>query len=155
MGGDPTKLDHYESYPVCGFCVNAWDIVYQRRRALTSPEQWLGYCKVNGCDPDIWDYINLTTHWPKGWKVFRESGIPNWKKLPAPPPFDDRVYHRRESDGQNAKWRKVMNTLSVRAQERKADRRMIDPVDLAEWDEDASDPAPALLVADLDDDDLW
>lgn len=153
--GDPTKFEHYARYPMCGFCTNAWDIIYQRMRTHTNPEEWLNYCPVHGCDPDVWDYINLTTHWPKGWKVFRETGMPNWKKMPPKPTPDDRVFHKRATDGLNAKWRRTSNALLNKAQDAKADHKMIDPVDLAEWDDADAAPPVQLLVADLDDDDLW
>jgi hypothetical protein len=44
---------------ICGYCSTAWDLVYKRQRSVTSAEQWVGYCKEGGCDPDIWDYVDL------------------------------------------------------------------------------------------------
>lgn len=140
---------------MCGFCQNVWDLIYQRRRLTTDPERWLAMCPVSGCDPDVWDYLNRTTHWPKGWKVFRATNMPVWSKLPPPPETDDRVYHKRKTEGHNAKWRRTANLLDGRAIAAAHARRLEDPVDRAEWDEEVVPSKPALLVASLEDDDLW
>jgi hypothetical protein len=151
---NPATFEHYAHYPVCGYCINAWDIVYQRMRMSTSPAQWVDYCKVFGCDPDIWDYLDPETGWPRDWPMVGEPEVPKWSNLPIPPDPDNRVYHKRDNDGQNAPWRKVGRALTNKAIEARADFNMIDPVDRAEWDDD-EDNVVELLVADLSDADLW
>src|SRR4051794_1839621 len=100
--GNPAQLKHYANYPVCGFCINAWDIVYQRTRSNTSAARWVDYCKVVGCDPDIWDYLDMETGWPKGWPMKGEPEMPDWDKLPKPPEQDNRVYHKRRDSSPTA-----------------------------------------------------
>lgn len=63
---------------ICGFCQTAWDIVYGRCRSNTSPGTWVGYCARGGCDPDIWDYVEV-------------DGTVGYQT----PPFVERLYHRR------------------------------------------------------------
>jgi hypothetical protein len=136
---------------MCGFCQNVWDLIYQRRQMTTDCERWLALCPAGGCDPDVWDHINRTTHWPKGWKVYKNTRQPNWSKLPPPPETDDRVYHKRKTDGPNAKWRRFSRVLDNAAIAARAAYREEDPVDRAEWDEEEK---PSKVI-DLDDDDLW
>jgi len=121
----------------------------------TNMEEWLSKCPVGGCDPDVWDHVNMTTHWPKGWKVSRTTGLPNRAKLPPVPEHDDRTYHKRKTEGPNAKWRRTANVLDNQAIAARAARRLEDPTDRAEWDEDVEVAKPAILVPSLEDDDLW
>jgi hypothetical protein len=152
MSGDPTNIKHYMNFPVCGFCNTAWDVLYGRIRSATSPAQWVGYCKAGGCDPDIWDFIDEGTGWPNGWKLGFKGmplfyGDPKKNKVKFPP-TDNRVYHRRATDDQNAPWRKFMvrlNNLSIKESEK---RRNVSFDDL-EW-EGADDP-----LDDIEDEDLF
>jgi hypothetical protein len=96
---------------MCGYCMNAWDMIYMRRRSgITTPAAWIGYCRVGGCDPDVWDFLDDTTGWPKGF-VFKpgDGGHVDWektiKKYKMPEP-DNRVYHRRFDDSDGAAWRR-------------------------------------------------
>ena len=150
--GNPAEFEHYKKYPMCGFCTNAWDIIYQRSRHLTSPVVWVGeYCPVGGCDPEVWDYLNSTTMWPKGFKVSKKTGMPNWDKLPNLPDHDDRVFHKRKTDGPNAKWRRTSNALLKKAIEAHEAFRLEDPTDRAEWDDEEDVTQPV----DLADADIW
>jgi hypothetical protein len=154
--GDPTRFEHYNHYPVCGYCLNAWNIIYQRWVSALSPVEWLHYCRHNGCDPDVWDYINRATGWPKGFKVGRQSGKPNLTKLPPVPEYDPRVFHKRDPQDEfssQARWRKNSDALIRKAQDYRATLRGVSPVELAEWDEPESEE-PELLV-DLSDPDIW
>lgn len=162
MSDDPTKFDHYVSYPVCGFCMSAWDIIFQRMRALTSPQRFVEWCKVGGCDPDVWDYIDDRSGWPYGWKLIAQPSVPDvpirvkWKLLPEPPEFDDRVYHKRSPDskGPNEPWRRTSTQLLKQAQAKAERKRNGDFV--IEWDddedEDNPDPVDAVETDDADDD---
>jgi hypothetical protein len=162
MTGDPTTIKHYTHLPMCGFCVNAWDVIYGRVRTLISCEQWIGYCKWGGCDPDVWEYIDEITGWPIGMKL-NKQGKPkafyDHKIVIEIPPFDNRVYHRRSDSGDNAPWRKVSVQLMKAWQERTAKIKGIKIEDV-EW-EDSIYPDPNYTepvqtkVVDLDDPDLW
>jgi hypothetical protein len=150
-----TQFEHYMRYPMCGYCNSAWDVIYQRLRMHTSPEQWLGYCPVGGCDPDIWDYIDERTGWPLKWKMQPNGFRPRWDKLPPIPDYDDRCYHKRGGDGPSEPWRKVSAKLLRIAQERSAAKRGISVEEL-EWDDDEEPtPEPAPEVTDADDDIEW
>lgn len=179
-----TEIKHYTNFPVCGFCMNAWDIVYGRMRAHTSPMTFLSFCRHGGCDPDIWEHIDEGTGWPDKWKL-NDKGLPQWWFEKAPknvkiPVTDNRVYHLRADSDSHAPWRNVMPRLMREWQARIAKRKGIDlnGNDL-EWDEAMYDddeepgpvvpakpvkaaskkaaptPAPAPAADWSDDDDLW
>jgi hypothetical protein len=105
---------HYMRLPMCGYCINAWDIIYQRMRpGLKSPQEWLAYCHVGGCDPDVWNFLDEETGWPHGF-VFLQGGRVDWQQTLDDyevPAHDDTVYHRRANNGEAARWRKVMPKL--------------------------------------------
>ena len=107
---------HYVNLPMCGFCVNAWDVIYMRARPGTiSPQRWIEFCHHGGCDPDVWDYIDQETEWPPGF-VFLESGHVDWPETVEAyvvPDHDDRVFHMRLSEGPGAAWRKIMPKLAA------------------------------------------
>ena len=121
-------------YPVCGFCMTAWDMIYQRTRTGTPASQWVNYCKFGGCDPDVWDYISEGSGWPNKWKL-KPNGRPDWSKLPDPPPADDRCFHKRADSGSNAPWRKYGAKLLKESQEASHRRRNIQDHEVI-WDED-------------------
>ncbi len=86
----PIDPKHYVRLPICGYCGNAWDIVFGRPPWHKGPgrytaEEWLGHCRVGGCDPDIWEFL----------------------EDPFVVEYDNRVYHRREDDEPNAPWRRM------------------------------------------------
>lgn len=132
--GDVKNFKFYMNYPVCGFCMSAWDIVFQRRRGGLPPQQWVNYCKVGGCDPEIWEYLDDDTGWPKGWKL-RSNGWPDWKKLPKPPKANNDCYHRRDDDGVHAPWRKNSLKLLRQAQMKFEKQRNITDEQIR-WDEE-------------------
>jgi hypothetical protein len=164
---DATKLSHYMNYPVCGYCTNAWDVIYGRKRSRTSPMQWVSYCKVGGCDPDVWDHIDEGTGWPPGWKL-ADNGLPlGYSKSNKPlkiPATDDRVYHRRASDDPKAPWRNITNKLRREWGEKVAKKKGL-TADEIDWeDDDLQELVAADLLArdsvveddvDLDDPDMW
>jgi hypothetical protein len=104
---------HYMRLPMCGYCMNAWDMIYMRLRpGTTSPARWIEFCHVGGCDPDVWDFIDEGTGWPNGF-VLNDHGV-DWMETVEryqPPDHDNTVFHRRLSDGDGARWRKVMPKL--------------------------------------------
>jgi hypothetical protein len=98
MTDDPTDIRHYMKLPICGYCINAWDIIFKRppwdeRHGHRSPEAWLEHCHVGGCDPDVWEFLG-------------DDGWP----LPKPKP-DNRLYHRRDRNSDTARWRKFQPKL--------------------------------------------
>ena len=169
---DVTELRHYTNFPVCGYCMNAWNIIYGRMRTGLSPEKWLGYCRWGGCDPDVWDHIDDRTGWPWGWKVNKETGWPRCytdPKAPMPlPDTDNRVYHMRANDDPAAPWRKTSDRLRAARQTRNGKIKGIN-LDEIEWDEEeitdedvfgpngdeAMDAKMDAGEVDLDDEDLW
>jgi hypothetical protein len=70
-------------------------------------------CRVGGCDPDVWDYIDDATGWPIDFS-FHDDGHVDWpdtiETYPVPD-YDNAVFHRRGHDGEGAQWRKVMPKL--------------------------------------------
>lgn len=167
---DATQFKHYMSYPMCGFCTNAWDIIYARQRSGLSCEQWLDKCKVGGCDPDVWEYIDTRTGWPLGWKIDKATGRPKVyqdEKLEIPiPEYDDRVFHMRKPDrgnlyNPNAPWRKISERLRAESIRRKERLRKLSPDDPSLFDDDdedlfdEEDDERVTVPADLDDPDLW
>lgn len=165
MMSDATQLSHYTNYPMCGYCTNAWNIVFGRSRTIISCERWLKYCKWGGCDPDIWEYLDERTGWPLGWKVdpktmwprcFTDSKV----KLPIPD-FDNRVFHMRANDDPTAPWRKTSERLRAAAIDRKGKIKGIKVEDITDWNdggpEEEPDPAEQEFheATDLDDPDLW
>lgn len=141
---DPTNLHHYMNFPVCGFCTNAWDIVYGRMRSTTSPARFVEWCRVGGCDPDIWDFIDDGTGWPVGWKLSKHTGLPlcykDPKKWPLEiPEYDNRVYHRRKNDDPGAPWRKIMISLHNRQAKVKSESNKPTAFEDIEWDDDEAD----------------
>lgn len=105
---------HYMRLPMCGYCMNAWDMIYMRQRpAITSPASWIGYCRVGGCDPDVWEFLDDATGWPVGF-VMADNGHVNWAETIEtyePPEHDNTVFHRRLSESDTAAWRRVMPKL--------------------------------------------
>lgn len=110
---DPTQIDHYMAYPLCSFCTTAWDVIYDRLRAgnkygqYASPAEILNDCKVGGCDPDIWNYIDDETGWPIGVKLSPNTGHPicyaykrNAEKgkgrFKVYADYDNRLHHRSD-----------------------------------------------------------
>lgn len=92
---DLLNPNHYYRLPICGFCQNAWDMLFQRppwasRPGSMSPGEWVNLCPVGGCDPDVWDYLNEFTGEPNGVK----------------PKGNNATYHRRLTDDHSAAWRK-------------------------------------------------
>lgn len=140
-----TELRHYTHYPMCGYCYNAWNIVYCRTRSLTSPGKWVEWCPSGGCDPDIWDHIDENTGWPEDWKLDsmgHPKGYRNPKKYPLfIPKTDNRVYHLRADDDSNAPWRKTSSRLRNEQIARTAKKKGL-TIDDIEWDED---PEPSAV----------
>lgn len=65
---------------MCGYCETAWDQVMGRLKYHRyNPGYWLSYCRVGGCDPDIWDYLD-----GKGNVVER-------------PLYSKKLFHRRDA----------------------------------------------------------
>lgn len=167
---DATELSHYTNYPMCGYCSNAWDIIYGRQRTIISCERWLSYCKWGGCDPEVWEHIDERTGWPIGMKIDKATGWPKCftdiKATVLIPEYDNRVYHMRENSADNAPWRKVSERLRQAAIARKGKIKNIDlkDVDFGDdedfTDEDLFGPYGDTVVqhmqpTDLDDPDLW
>lgn len=167
---DATMLKHYVNYPVCGFCMNAWDILYGRQRTTISCEKWLSFCHWGGCDPDIWDYLDERTGWPLGTKIDPKTMWPRYftnHNLAIPiPEYDNRVYHMRETEDDRAPWRKTSDRLRAEYAKVKAGRKPIDLNEVA-WDDEeeitdedvfgpfGDDAVDAMQGVDLDDPDLW
>lgn len=154
MRYDVTNINHYDHYPLCGFCMNAWDIVYLRMRTRhTTAVKWVEMCKVGGCDPDIWEYLDEDTCWPIGWPV-GDNGEPIWEKvakLPLPKP-DNRCRHRRNDDSERAPWRKYGPRLAALASARVRGEKEVAETEEDIWD----DPPPAKVAAKVAlDDDIW
>lgn len=96
MTGNLLDPHHYMKLPICGYCMNAWDQIYNRspwdqRPGSIPPSRWLELCRVGGCDPDAWDFLD------------EETGLPH----PDPTP-DDRLFHRR---GQGRRWERYTPKL--------------------------------------------
>ncbi len=162
-----TQLRHYVHYPLCGFCQSAWDVIYQRLLNLqresghplnpgAAPLTSLTHCRWGGCDPDIWDYVNMQTGWPRGWKVSRRTGRPNLERLPEPPSPYPKVFHLRAEyhSPDHAAWRRTSTRLTNEAIERKRDAKAIlsDPGELDIWNEPPSSNGSSV---DLNDPELW
>lgn len=162
MSDDPTKFEHYVHYPVCGFCMTAWDLIFQRLRSITSPQRFVEWCKVGGCDPDVWDYIDERSGWPYGWKLIAQPTVATqpirvkWNKLPEPPEYDDRVYHKRSPDskGPSEPWRRTSAQLLKKAQEKNERKRNGEFV--IEWDgDDDEDEEPVETVVEATEEIEW
>lgn len=166
MNHDVTDLRHYVSYPVCGFCMNAWDMIYGRKRTGTNCEKWLGFCKWGGCDPDVWEYLDERTGWPWGWKINPKTMTPRvfetLMEIPIPD-YDNRVYHMRRSDDPGAPWRKTSERLRAARLAKNGKVKGINLEDV-EWDGEITDedltgvsgfPGHEPDAVDLDDPDLW
>jgi len=163
MEYDVTDLRHYTNFPICGFCYNAWDIIFGRQRTLISCEKWLSFCRWGGCDPDVWDFIDEKTGWPKGMKL-NKQGQPkvffDHKLVIEVPVYDNRVYHRRANSDDNAPWRKTSDRLRGEAMKRKARIKGIN-LDDVEWEGGDTYPEsnytePVLVQeVDLEDPELW
>jgi len=140
---DPTQFDHYAHYPMCGWCYNAWDLVYARTRSSVSPMRWLEFCRWGGCDPDIWDMIDEGTGWPHGWSIDAHN-VPiayqaDSKIVLDIPDYDNRVFHMRKDNGPSAPWRTVNQRLL------KLSQKHVDPdapVSLDKAFEEGPLPAP-------------
>ena len=131
---------HYVKLPICGFCQNAWDILFARapwsRSAHgTAPGQMVRYCRVGGCDPDIWEYLDEDGDW-NGRKVKGNNG----------------TFHRRLDNDSAAPWRKgwprIVAAFSVRRNSQYESVRdkngfVVSKVlseDSIEWDEEDEEP---------------
>lgn len=147
-------LDFYMHYPVCGFCRTAWDIVYQRQRSLTPPSRWVEWCKVGGCDPEIWDFLDDDTGWPLDWMIDVRTGRPDWDFMPEVPLHDNDAIHRAKDMGPNAPWRKISLRLVKQWQDKEERRRNI-TADELQWDEDLPDEPVEADEVPSDDDIEW
>jgi len=153
---DPTEFDHYQNYPLCGFCYHAWDIIYGRVRSHTSPDVFLGMCPHAGCDPYIVDYISDETGWPPGWQL-DERGVPLAYSDPGRfklkiPEYNNRVFHMRRDSGPGAAWRQTSQRLLKEGQKfssKDRESRRVENIF------DYEDEEPAMVPVDLDDPDLW
>lgn len=159
--GDPTKLSHYMNYPICGACMSAWDIIYDRLRVgnkyrnYMSPAECLDGCKVGGCDPDIWDFIDEETGWPLGVELGDNSGQPvayafrretGRGRFVIVAPYDNRLYHRSDSDARDwvspgsAPYHRTSERLQkeniARTEKHKAAMAGINLEDESLWDDD-------------------
>ncbi len=109
MSGGVALVD-YVRFPLCSFCVSAWDAVYARHRSfLLTPVWCVEQCSVGGCDPTVWDHLDLRTGWPNG--LMKKKRL-DWDSY-TPPPYDDRVFHRRKPGyNEKAPWRAVWAKLA-------------------------------------------
>lgn len=156
-----TDQRHYMNLPMCGFCMNAWDLIYMRLRpgSRTSAQRWVEYCKVGGCDPDVWDYIDLETGWPTGYIVNEETGLVDWLRVSEEyviPDYDDSVFHMRLSDGPGVRWRKMMPQLisafsKTRGAGRYTDNGTLPEEDIVWGEDDKVEQVPEPDVGNLED----
>lgn len=157
------QFSHYVRYPICGYCSTAWDILFQRTRSSTSPGRWLEYCKVGGCDPDVWEFIDEATGWPESWPFDSKAHRIEWGEVDPEdvPPHDDRCFHRRSQfhSPDNAPWRKISDKLLAQAHERrnllKARRAANLDLEFDDDEEEVDEPVEAVTLPNLDDDDMW
>ena len=152
---DVTSPKHYQHYPICGFCMAVWDMIYLRTRLAGNPTEHLNLCKWGGCDPDIWDYLDEKTGFPLGWRV--KNGVVKWdrdKLRKHMPPYDNRVYHKRRDNSGTAPWRHNSSRLSKAFEQPGSNGK-----------KDKEEPPPKVtkgkkvtapvVVEDDDDEDIW
>lgn len=155
---DVTELRHYTHYPVCGFCTEAWDVIYVRSRSTTSPADWVGFCKHGGCDPEVWDFLDDDDGWPLHWEIGKNGRPVGYLKDRRgelfPAKFDNRVFHRRSGNEESAPWRKAEIRLLREAQEKKAKIKNLDVNDPLLWGSDDENTVE-VLKGDLVDADIW